>query len=226
MPLKSSGRGNLVEIDRWDGGVGWLAHPEETMQRASHALVIDDAVWLVDPLDADGVDELVSSFGTVAGVVVTLDRHTRDAATLARQYDVSVHLPKPLAGVARGIDAPVELFEYELADTGYRVLPILDWPGWREVALYHDGEGTLVVGDSLGTAPYFTTGTERLGVSPALRLVPPRATFGQLTPERILVGHGTGIMTDATVALEDALRGARRRAPQLYVDALKLFLPI
>lgn len=226
MPLKSSGRGNLVEIDRWDGGVGWLAHPEETMQRASHALVVDDEVWLVDPLDADGVDELVSSFGTVAGVVVTLGRHTRDAATLARRYDVSVHLPKPLAGVARGIDTPVELFEYELADTGYRVLPILDWPGWREVALYHDGAGTLLVGDALGTAPYFITGTERLGVSPALRLVPPRATFGQLTPERILVGHGTGIMTNATDALEDALRGARRRAPRLYVDALKLFVPI
>ena len=196
------------------------------MQRASHALVIDDAVWLVDPLDADGVDELISSLGTVAGVVVTLDRHTRDAATLARRYDVPVYLPKPLAGVAREIDAPVELFEYELADTGYRVMPVLDWPGWREVALYHDGEGTLVVGDALGTAPYFTTGTERLGVSPALRPVPPRATLGQLTPERILVGHGSGIMTDATVALEDSLRGARRRAPRLYVDALKLFVPI
>ena len=226
MPLKMDEPETLVEIDRWDGGVGWFAHPEETMQRASHALRVDDEVWLVDPLDVNGVDELVAELGSVAGVVVTLDRHTRDASTLARRHGVSVHLPKQLAGVAREIDAPVELFDGELEDTGYRVLPVLDWPGWREVALYHETDGTLVIGDALGTAPYFCTATERLGVSPALRLFPPRSALGQLTPERVLVGHGSGIMTNATEALDDALRGARRNAPRLYVDALKLFFPI
>src|SRR5699024_3715660 len=83
MPMKDTGRTDLVTIDRFDGGVGWLAHPDERMQRASHALSTDDGVWLVDPVDADGLDDLLAEEGDVAGVVILLDRHKRDAARLA-----------------------------------------------------------------------------------------------------------------------------------------------
>ena len=50
-----------VPIDRWDGGVGWLAYPDEEGQRASHAIRHDGELWLFDPLDAPGVEELLAA---------------------------------------------------------------------------------------------------------------------------------------------------------------------
>ena len=48
-------------IGRWDGGVGWIAHPEERGRRASHAIRGEDGdVGVFDPLDAPGVDDLLA----------------------------------------------------------------------------------------------------------------------------------------------------------------------
>src|SRR6056297_397306 len=120
MSFKGSGVATeLKEIDRFEGedtaGVGWIAFPEEGMQRASHALAVDGEVWLVDPVDAEGLDDLAAEFGDVAGVVVLLDRHKRDAAAIASRHDVAVHLPEFMSGIADEFDAPVELFGRELA---------------------------------------------------------------------------------------------------------------
>lgn len=221
MPLKASEpASHFEEIDRWDGGVGWIAHPEEMIQRASHALVDDGEVWLVDPVDAPGIDDLLSELGDVAGVVVTVDRHRRDAASFANRHGVAVHLP---AWIDRRVDAPVRRFDDRPGDTDYRVIRVLDVPGWHEAALYHEGEGTLVVGDALGTAEYFLARGERLGVHPAIRLFPPRA-FGGLDPQRILVGHGPGVFDDAAGVLQDALDGSRRRYPGLLAKTVRLFV--
>lgn len=223
MTMKASGAGDEPrEIDRWDGGVGWLAHPDESMRRASHALAVDGEVWVVDPVDAAGVDDRLAEFGTVRGTVVLLDRHKRDAAEIARRHDAPVYVPAWMDGVAADLDAPVERFDRELPETGYRVRRVVDWPIWQEAALF-DGE-TLVVPEAVGTAPYERTGGERLGVHPALRLLPPRRALGGLSPERIVVGHGEGIFEDAPGALADALRGARRRAPHLYADTARRML--
>ncbi len=217
MPIKGSGETEYEEIDRFDGGVGWIAYPDEKMQRASHALETDEGVWLVDPVDAKNLDEL---FSEVAGVVVLLDRHTRDAAEIAERHDVSVHVPSWM-GV--DLDAPVERFSGALSETGYQ-LRTVSTPLWDEAALYHENEGTLVVSEAVGTAEYDRTDDERLGVHPALRLFPPRDSFRNLAPERILVGHGTGIHDDASAALSDALSGSRRNAPSLYAKAARVFL--
>lgn len=210
----------LHEIDRWDGGVGWLARPNEPLGRASHALEIDGDVWVVDPVAAADVDDLLSPLGDVAGVVVGLDRHTRDAAVIANRYDVSVHLPRPLAGLAERIDAPTEVVDRELADTGYRTITVVDNRFWREVALHDPSSGTLLVPEAVGTARHYVVGNERLGVHPALRVKPPRRVLSGLAPDRILVGHGKGVHDAADEALADALRRARRNAPRLYVKAL------
>lgn len=217
MPMKGSGRAAYAEIDRFDGGVGWIAYPDERMQRASHALETDEGAWLVDPVDAAGLNDLVSE---VVGVVVLLDRHTRDAARLADRYDVSVHVPSWM-GV--DIDAPVERFSGTLSETGYRLRKIAT-PFWDEAALYHEEEKTLVVAEAVGTAAYMRTDNERLGVHPALRLLPPRDSFRNLTPERVLVGHGVGVHENASAALSAALSGSRRNAPSLYVKAIRLML--
>lgn len=206
------------EIDRWAGGVGWLAHPTETMRRASHALATDEGVWLVDPLDAPGLDDLLAPFGTVAGVVLLSNYHRRDAAVLARRYGVAVHVPEPMAPLLGPVDAPVESVpvgatfgSYELFAVGVGVGPV----DWAEFGLF-DG-ATLVVGESVGTAPYMTVGDERLGVMLLRRPVPPRAALGDIAPERVLSGHGAGVHEDAAAALEAALDSARRRLPRALV---------
>ncbi|PSP82831.1 hypothetical protein BRC83_08445 [Halobacteriales archaeon QS_1_68_17] len=221
MPFKATGNASeFEEIDRWEGGFGWIAHPEEDMRRASHALLDAGDVWVVDPVDAAGLDGLLAEEGEVAGVVVLLDRHKRDAAEVARRHDVSVHVPSWMNGVADALDAPVEYLHAELGDTGYELHRLVDNAFWQEAALYHGGDGTLVVPESLGTAPFFLAGEERLGVHPVLRISPP-GVLRQFAPERILVGHGHGVRDRTTEALRDALDGSRRRMPGLYAQTLR-----
>lgn len=226
MPIKKTERStDIREIDRFDGGIGWIAHPDEGMQRASHALAVpsedgseEDDVWVVDPVDGEGVDDLLDELGTVRGVVVLMDRHARDAKAFADRYDVPIFVP---SFVDPGIDAPTQPLGDSLPGTDFEVVRTVDWPIWDEAALY-DGE-TLVVGDLVGTVDYFLTDRERVGVHPLLRISPPRA-LRRFTPERILSGHGEGVMDNATRALEDAADGARRRAPRVWLKGLTSFL--
>jgi len=232
MPMKADGEADLHEIDRFDGGVGWIAYPDEAMERASHAIAVPneetdtDDVWVIDPVDAPGLDDLLSEFGTVAGVVVGLDRHKRDSAAIATRHEVPVYVPEWMSGVADELDAEVERFGSRLADTGFEAFRIRDSsvPPWQEVGLF-DGE-TLIVPESLGSASYFRGDRERLGVHPMLRLLPPTEALSGLNPERILVGHGVGVLDNAAVALEDALSGSRRKAPGLYAKTLRSALGI
>ncbi|WP_254534567.1 hypothetical protein [Halomarina litorea] len=223
MSLKGSGATSLREIDRWDGGFGWLAYPDEGMERASHAFVSDGDVWLVDPVDAEGLDDLLAEAGEVAGIVVLLDRHNRDANDIAARHGVSVHRPAWMDSIDSNYDVPVRDLGDEVDDTGYRVRKLRDSPVWREAYLHHPEDGTLVVPEALGTASYFLTAGERVGVHPMLRLLPPRELAGY-DVERVVMGHGEGVMTDAAAAIRDTVRNSRRRAPGLYVEAMREFL--
>lgn len=224
MPMKSDGGANLRVAGEFDGGFSWISYPEERMQRASHALVVDGDVWLIDPLDAPELDDELDELGTVAGVVVLLDRHKRDAAAVATRHDVSVFVPASMTGVVSELDAPTERFDDDLADTGYEAIDVVNNRLWQEVALYDSDEGTLVVAESVGTSDYFLAGEERLGIHPMLRLRPPRTALEQFAPKRVLTGHGDPVLEDATEALTDALAHGRRRTPQLYAGALKSLL--
>ena len=59
---------------------------------------------------------------------------------------------------------------------------------------------------------YYRAPGERLGVSPLLRLTPPRRLLA-VEPDHVLVGHGEGIHEDAAAALREAVTLARRRTP-------------
>lgn len=226
MPMKGNGSTTLREIDRFEGGVGWIAYPDETMERASHALQTEEGLWLVDPVDAPELDELLAEFGEVTGVVVCLDRHKRDAATIARRHDVAVHIPTWMTGVASEIDAPIERVAGELGNSGYELFEIRNSsvPPWQEAGLYNSDSGTLVVPESVGTASYFVADGERLGVHPMLRLLPPRDVLGRFSPEQVLVGHGEGILSDATGALDGALSSSKRNALSLYGKTVRQFV--
>ena len=204
----------IEEIDRWEGGVGWLAHSGERGRRASHALRGDDGVWVFDPVDAPGVDDLLATVGEVAGVAVLSDYHARDAGAVARRHGVPVHVPEWFERVAERVLAPVERFAGAIGDSGIRVRRYAPFPGWREGVAHRPADGTLYVADALGSAPLYTVGEERLGVYLLLRPFPPREVFAAADPDRVLFGHGTGVFEDAADALDDALAGARRRFPR------------
>lgn len=222
MPARNDDVGRVHEVDRWEHGAGWMAHPDEEMQRASHALVCDGDVWVVDPVDAEGLDGWLADLGDVVGVVALSSYHARDAGKVAARHGVSVTVPAWDDRLSDLVMAPIEpLAEGErLPGTEYELRFVYDDSVWSEGALWNPENGTLVCTESLATAPYLTCEDERLGVSAFRRLSPPRAAFVDIEPDRILVGHGEGVHEDATGALRDALAGARRRAPRYFLGNL------
>jgi hypothetical protein len=216
MSAKVTDASTAPAIAEWDGGVGWIAHPEETMERASHALATPAGVWLVDPLSAPGVDDRIAEVGEVAGVVVLSNYHCRDADAFAARYDVPVTLPAPMTGVADRLEATVQRVDVGETLGGYDLFAVAHSPWWQEYGL-DDGE-TLVVGESVGTADYLRAGDEALGVMVLRRLSPPREALSGRDPDRVLTGHGPGLHEDAGEALEDALSSSRRRFPRALVE--------
>ncbi|CAN5201744.1 hypothetical protein BH18ACT12_BH18ACT12_11060 [soil metagenome] len=187
--------------DELEGVVGWIV--DEFMQRCSHALVSEGRVWVIDPVDGDGVEERIRAAGAPAGVIQLLDRHKRDCAGLAERLGVP-HFPVP--------EEAVPPFEFRRI-RGSR------W--WAEVALWWPERRILVFADALGTAPYFRARGERLGVHPILRLLPPRRQLAGLAPAAVLCGHGEGVLDGAEPVLHEALSSARRRIPAQVASAVR-----
>jgi hypothetical protein len=187
--------------DEFEGSIGWTPAEPEVRRRTSHAVAAGGRVWIVDPVDGEGLDERVRALGEPAGVVQLLDRHNRDCRTVAQRLGVPLHVT-PFGGVP---GAPFE------------AVRILDVPGWREIALWFSDERILVCGDAVGTARYFAAPNELVGVHPLLRPTPPR-TLARFEPRQLLVGHGEGLAgAEAAEALATALRTSRRGIPRWLV---------
>jgi hypothetical protein len=194
----------ITFLDEFEQGFGWA--PDEPLRRTSHALLAGGGVWVIDPVDGDGIDERIRALGEPRGVVQLLDRHARDCAAVAERLGVPLHVT-PFAGVA---GAPFE------------VRRIVRLPRWREVALWFPQERILVTADALGSLAYFRARGEPFGVHPPLRLFPPRRALGDLAPRRLLFGHGPGYDgDDAEDRLREALSTARRRLPSALRSALR-----
>jgi hypothetical protein len=182
---------------------GWIDDGER-IRRASHALVDDGSVWLVDPLDWSEAIERAQELGRIRGVVQLLDRHARDGASIAGRLKVPLHrIPRP-----------------RLAGAPFEFLKVIDTRWWTEVALWWPQRRTLVVADALGTVAYFRARRERIGVHPFLRLWRPRA-LRRVFPEHILCGHGEGVHDRAAEALHAALRTSRRRLPAAVANGFR-----
>jgi len=182
-------------IDELDIGFGWIEAAR--MQRTSHALRADGRVWIVDPIDGDGVDERIRSLGEPTGVIQLLDRHNRDCAKFASRFGV-----------------PLYVVPAALPEAPFELLPVVRNRWWREIALWWPERRVLACADALGTTPFHRAGGEGVGVHPFLRLLPPRSLRG-LPVEHLLVGHGEGLHGEGTAAaVDDALRLARRRIPR------------
>jgi hypothetical protein len=178
-------------------GFGWVV--DEAMTRASHALAADGKVWLVDAVAWPDAIERALELGEPAGVIQLLDWHGRDCAALARRLGVP-HLVTPAA----------------LPGTPFELISMRRLLRWQERALWWPATRTLVVADALGTNAFYTGGKGAVGVHFLLRLTPPRA-LGRLSAERLLVGHGEGVLAHAAAAIRTALRRSRRELPRVLV---------
>lgn len=200
----------------YDGGLSWIAHPDEEGKRSSHAISTADGVWLIDPLDAPNVEERIAPLGDVAGVAVLSCWHARDAGLFARRHDVPVYIPEWLSRVESLVDPPVERYTFSPA-AEFRVLPCRPFPNWEEAFWYHSPSETLIVPESLGTIETFCVGDERIGLELFRRLQPPTELAG-LDPKRILVGHGPGITDHSGSALREAIDSARWTFPAALLE--------
>lgn len=190
-------------VDELEIGFGWIE--DARMRRTSHALVADGRVWVIDPIEGDGVDERVRSLGEPAGVIQLLNRHSRDGEAFATRLGVPLHV------------VPASLDE-----TPFSVLPVVRRRLWSEVALWWPERRVLICGDALGTILFFRAGDEPAGLHPLLRLLPPRALRG-LGPEHLLVGHGEGLHGESVARIvDDAVENARRRIPRWLADVPRI----
>lgn len=178
-------------------GFSWIV--DEAMTRTSHALAYDGRVWLVDPVDWPEAVERALTLGDPAGVIQLLDRHARDCAELAARVGVP-HLVTP----------------DEIPGSPFEVVPIMRRKRWQERALWWPATRTLATADALGTNVLFTAGKGAVGVHLLLRLKPPRR-LGAYDAERLLVGHGKAVRSDAATAVREALRRSRRDLPRVLV---------
>jgi hypothetical protein len=194
--------GRLTEfVDELGWGFGWVSPERPRLRMTSHAVAVDGRVWLLDPTGAE-VEDRIRALGEPAGVVQLLDRHNRSCAAWAERLGVRHHRV-PFDGIP---GSPFEAVE------------VVRRRRWQEIALWWPGRRLLVCADALGTVPHsFALGPERIGVHPFLRPAPPRQ-LGRFEPEHVLCGHGEGVHEDATSAVREALRGARRRLPRLMLE--------
>ncbi len=176
---------------------GFTWSESATLRRTSHALVTDGRVWIVDPIEGNGVDERIRALGKPAGVVQLLNRHARDSGAFAARFGV-----------------PLLVVPASLPGTPFDVRPVVRNRLWQEVALWWPERRVLACGDVLGTIPFFRAGAEPVGVHPILRLRPPRSLRG-LGVEHLFVGHGDGLHGNGTAAsVDEALACARARIPR------------
>jgi len=188
----------MVICDESEYGFGWIAPEPAWMGRTGHALAVEGGVWLIDPIDVDGLDARVALLGEPRGVIQLLTRHRRDCAVLAERFGVRL-----------------ECVPTDLPGTPFEVIALRSGRTLGERALWWPQTRTLVVADAVGTVRYFCAPGRQLGVNPLWRLVTPPRALLRVEPEHILCGHGRGIHQEATRALQDAVRNARRELPRV-----------
>jgi hypothetical protein len=208
-----------VVVSRGEYGLSWRPAGEGRMRRTSHALASGARLWLVDPIDCAGLDELIAPLGDPAGIVLTIDRHARGAVEIAARLGVPVLADRALGRARRASHR----FAGAVPGSPLRSIPI---PGrglrrwWREAALWWPEARVLVVGESLGDVPYFLLDGERLGLHPVRRSQPPTELL-RCDPETLLAGHGDGVAAGAGEVMRDTIRrGPGRRRPLWTLRAL------
>jgi hypothetical protein len=188
----------IKAFEEHEAGLSWVM--DDAMQRASHALIDGDDVWLIDPVDEGDAIERATATGTPKAVIQLLDRHNRDCEAVAKRLGV-----------------PTKRVPGSLEGTPFEVIHVIKRRRWKEVALHWRERETLVVAEAVGTAPLFALGRGAVGVHPVLRLTPPHVLEG-IDPKVLLVGHGAPVKSNAAGSLNDALARSRSDIPRLLMS--------
>lgn len=162
-----------------------------SMEQRSTIIEVDGSQWLIDPFD--DISDHVSS--PVAGIIVTTTHHWRDAIELADRYDVTIEVPSWF----RSIPAHAERVSTPTVD-GFSFIEIADTWLWQEAALWNGS--SLIVGDALTTSSVM--GQHPLNLYPYLFLHPPEV-LAEITPDRLICGHGDPVDSRVDDAIEQAL---------------------
>ena len=190
-----------VRVDESEIGLTWVQ--DEPMARASHALLSDGNVWIIDPVDNPEVMERVAALGKPVAVFQLLDRHKRDCEKVAKRLGIKlVVLPD------------------ELKSTPFHSIDVVNNRFWKEKALWWQAEQALIVSEAVGTSKLFSPSGAGAGIHIMLRANPPRKQLGTYVPQHLLVGHGKPIHgPKATEALQEAMDRSRRDLPMAMLKA-------
>ena len=193
-------------IDRTPIGITWVI--DEPMARASHALLADGRVLIIDPVDDPEAMAEVAGLGEPAAVVQLLDRHNRDCREVAERLGVDLlRLPEAVEG------------------SPFEVIDVVDSGIWKEKALWWQEEQVLVVAEAVGTNRFYRPGSAGAGIHLGLRLAPPKGALASYLPQHLLMGHGGPIHGhQATEALQQAMDRSRRDFPAALFGAPAAFL--
>lgn len=203
----------------YDDITTWIAHPDEMIQRASHLVPFGDERYVVEPVDHPQLEEHLE-LADVAGVVVLMDRHSRDSAEIARRLDVPVYAPRTVSSVRQKLDIEVAPLEEVIDTSEVRLIDLYARRFWQEVAVWLPQTSTLIVPEAVGMAPYFIARGEDIGVHPLARLRPPRRALKFLQPDRLFVGHGRPRDDLEMGELDQTLAMARLNVPRAWLQAL------
>src|SRR4051812_20922821 len=150
------------------GSLARLLRGARPPPRAARAPVLGAGTLVVDPVDRDGLDALLSGLPSVIGVVTLLDRHQRDAAVVAERLGAPRLTPIALGGSGVALDGVEERSVFERRK-------------WREALLWLPDRRLLVCAETLGTASFHLARSgDPLGMHPFARPPPPRAAFPRL----------------------------------------------
>ena len=192
----------LRELTEHPLGVTWVV--DDPLLRASHALVHDGRVWLVDPVDAPEAIERAAALGEPAGVLQLFVAHQRDGAAIAKRLGVPFHvLPDVLPGLA-----VLASSTSTSAVEGARAVVARSRAGWSSRS-------------RSAPPPHYALGPGPAGVH-FLRRAAPAEPAEPFLPEHLLVGHGEPVHGgDAAAALLDALNRSRRDLPAFVLERLR-----
>ena len=192
----------LLTVDESALGISWVV--DEPMERASHALLDQGRVWIVDPVEVDEILDRARALGEPAAVLQLLDRHNRDCAA-----------------VAEALGVPLLVVPDEVPGSPFEAQPAVRVPGWKETALWWPRARALVVAEVVGTSSAFNAGEGGVGMHPMLRPLPPKSIRG-FEPEHLLVGHGAPVHGEvAASGLERAYERSRRDIPKALLNLPK-----
>tara|TARA_B100001123_G_C15326644_1_gene1029770 strand:+ start:1991 stop:2602 length:612 start_codon:yes stop_codon:yes gene_type:complete len=157
---------------------------------------------LVDPLEYSGIDEIEES-GKVSGIILTNSSHERQAHLFAKRTGTNIYVPNNHSKKLETISDYIEFSDGDLLPGDFTAIRIATASS-DEYALFSPvHNGTLVVGDSLGTSDKWVKGGLLVGGHPVGHPRPWKSLSKllEIDFDNLLPGHGPPLIGKAKEAV-------------------------